>query len=133
MQAEIFGELIDRAAKECGSRSELAKRLGVSPQRITDWSSGIRQMPPEQAAIVADIAGLIAEDWLVRATLHNAREKPYWGNLEKALGKLSAWTGGGAAGSSVIVGLFSLLGSLGDFPQCVRCKPFIPFYRFRLV
>jgi transcriptional regulator with XRE-family HTH domain len=128
MQAIFLGELIERAAKECGSKQELAKRLGVTPQKLSNWRTGAVQMPPEQAAIIADIAGLIPEDWLVRVTLWNAKEKPYRGNLEKALGKLSRLTEGGAAGFFAIASQHLSRGDF-DFLQCVRCKPFIPFYR----
>lgn len=93
MQDQILGELINRAAKECGNRAALAKALGVLPHRLSEWEHGKRQIPPEQVAIMADIAGLVAEEWLVRATLLNSKEKPYYERLHQALGKWLPRTG----------------------------------------
>lgn len=93
MQDAILGELIERAAKECGSKTALAKQMGVSAQRLNDWRTGLRSCPPEQVAIMADIAGLIAEEWLVRATLLNSKGKPYYERLHQALGKWLPRTG----------------------------------------
>lgn len=93
MQQEVLGELFDRAAKECGNRAELARQLGVTPQRLSAWEHGDRQVPPEQIAMIADIAGLVAEEWLVRAILLKNKEKPYYGRLQQALGKWLPRTG----------------------------------------
>lgn len=121
MQDAILGELIERAAKECGSKTALAQKLGVTPQRLNDWRTGFRQCPAEQVAIIADIAGLPAEEWLVRATLLNSKGKPYAERLHQALGKWLPRTG-------AAVGLFFLAGVFGrfselvfSFPQCILC------------
>lgn len=50
--------MIDRAADVCGSRSEVARRLGVAPQRLWDWESGRRSMPDEAIIEIALIAGV---------------------------------------------------------------------------
>jgi len=93
MQGSILGELIERAAKAAGNKTALAQMLDVAPQRLNDWRTGYRTCPPEQVAIIADIAGLPAEEWLVRATLLNSKEKPYHKRLEQALGKWLPRTG----------------------------------------
>lgn len=66
---ETLRELIDRAAKEVGTKTELARQLGVNPQRVNDWRAGYRPCPPEVVAVIADIAGMPGEEWLARATL----------------------------------------------------------------
>jgi plasmid maintenance system antidote protein VapI len=109
MQQAFCGELIDKAAQRCGSRSKLAKELGVSPQRVNDWATGFRQMPPEQAAIVADIAGLVPEEWLARVTALNSKGKPYGVRLEKALSKCLRLTG-----AAVVSCLIALVLCAGD-------------------
>lgn len=109
MQPEILDELIERAAKECGTKTALAEKMGISAQRLNDWRTGYRPCPPEQVAILADIAGLVAEEWLVRATLYHAREKPYYQRLEQAVGKWLPRTG--AAALTCL-----LIASLGGFP-----------------
>lgn len=118
-------ELIDRAAKEVGTKTELARQLGVNPQRVNDWRAGYRPCPPEAVAIMADIAGMPAEEWLIRATLWYAKEKPYYGRLWEAVGKALPRTGAAIAGCFVTVGL-GLLGELAAMlakvPQFVLCK-----------
>lgn len=108
MQHDWIRELVDRAAKECGTKAELAKQMGVSPTRINEWRGGHRPCPPEQVAILADIAGLVAEEWLVRATLLNSKEKPYYERLHQALGKWLPRTG-------AALGLCFLAGVSGRF------------------
>ena len=110
MQEAILGELFDRAARECGSRAELARQLGVTPQRLSEWEHGRRQVPPEQIAIIADIAGLVAEEWLVRATLLNSKGKPYHPRLVQALGKWLPRTGAALLSCLLIVGLWGFPG-----------------------
>ena len=117
MQPGILGELIERAAKESGSKTALAEKMGVSPQRLNDWRTGYRPCPPEQVAILADIAGLVAEEWLARATLWHAKEKPYYKRLEEALGKWLPRTGAAIAG-------FFLIASLSAFPRSAEAAEF---------
>lgn len=122
MSSEICKKLIERAAAECGSKKTLAERMGVLPHRISEWQSGARELPAEQAAILADIAGLPAEEWLVRQTLANSEGKPYHQRLRDALGKCAPWTGGATGTYSLGVGLGALaVGSqwAGYFPQCI--------------
>jgi len=49
---ELVKLLIDKAAANLGSKANLARRLGVTPQRINDWRSGKdRCMAPDVAAM----------------------------------------------------------------------------------
>jgi transcriptional regulator with XRE-family HTH domain len=50
--------MIDRAVVFCSTRTEVASRLGVAPQRLNDWESGRRSMPDEAIAALATIAGM---------------------------------------------------------------------------
>lgn len=122
---EILRELIERAAKEVGTKTELARQLGVNPQRINDWRAGYRPCPPEVVAVMADIAGMPGEEWLARATLWYAKEKPYFERLRQAVGKRLPRTGAATATSSLIGALAAGIGSLAHWaatvPQCVLC------------
>lgn len=109
MQDELIRELVDRAAKECGTKAELARQLGVSATRLNEWRGGHRACPPEQVAIIADIAGMPAEQWLVRATLLNSKGKPYEERLHRALGKWLPRTG-------AAIGLYLLTAALTVIP-----------------
>lgn len=120
MQEEKLRELIERAAKECGSKSELGRRLGVSPQRINDWQTGVVGCPPEDVALIAYEAGMPADEWLIRATLWKHKEKPKGGRLERVLGKLLAPTGGAIVGFFA-VGVLALEQVLANVRQCILC------------
>lgn len=54
---ESVKQVIDKAAKVCGSKKALAERLGVSPQRMWDYESGFRAIPDEKLIEIAHIAG----------------------------------------------------------------------------
>lgn len=49
--------MIDKAAKICGSKSEVARRLGVSPQTLYNWETARRSMPDEQIDALATLIG----------------------------------------------------------------------------
>jgi hypothetical protein len=51
------GRMIDRAAQMCGSKSEVARRLQVSPQTLYNWETGRRSMPDEQIDALAHMIG----------------------------------------------------------------------------
>lgn len=40
---------VARAAKVIGSRSQLARLLGVKPPTVTQWAKGLRPVPPARA------------------------------------------------------------------------------------
>ncbi|TSE21704.1 hypothetical protein Talka_00384 [Tepidimonas alkaliphilus] len=121
---ETIRELIDRAAREVGTKAELARMLGVPATRLNEWRGGHRPCPAEMVAIIADIAGMPAEEWLIRATLWYAKEKPYYARLWKAVGKALPRTGAATAGffATVGLGLFGELARmLGKVPQFILC------------
>lgn len=94
MQRPELQQLIERATEEAGSQKALAMHLGVSPNRVTDWKTGVRECPPEKVALIADAAKLPADQWLARAVLWRNAGKPDEGRLRQALGKWSRATGG---------------------------------------
>lgn len=97
MQSHEIPELIKRAAERAGSKSELGRQLGATPQRIYEWETGRRSCPPEDVALMADLAGLPAEVWLARATMWKHEGTPKGERLQKALGKYSRVIGAALA------------------------------------
>jgi len=73
--------MIDRGAKICGSKSELARRLDVSPQTLYNWETGRRSMPDEQIDALATLTGYdpikalgkYHHEWMRKKTAGNAR------------------------------------------------------------
>jgi DNA-binding XRE family transcriptional regulator len=74
------GRMIDRGAELCGSKSEVARRLGVSPQTLYNWETGRRPMPDEQIDALATLIGFdpikalgeYHHEWMRKKTAGNA-------------------------------------------------------------
>ena len=110
-----LNELIDKAAAIAGSDGKLAKVIRQTRTTMSDWRHGRRTCTPEDVSILAAVAGLNAEEWLIRAMLekHAGTEKGEL--LVKALGKGSRVTGGAIAFSGTVASQTS--GS--DVPRCI--------------
>lgn len=93
MEQEQMTALIDKAAAEVGSKAELARTLGISPQRLNHFRNGSLACPPELVALIAHEAKLPADQWLARAVLWRAAGKKTEDALKKALGKFTRATG----------------------------------------
>lgn len=62
-------QLIDQAAAKVGSHTELAKRLKVTPQRLSEWKHNRRPCPLETQGLIAEAAGEDPGAWQCRQTL----------------------------------------------------------------
>lgn len=93
MQTTELADLIDRAAEAVGSKAQLARQLGTTPQRLNDWRSGYVTCPVEYVALIADAANLPADQWVARAVLWRSAGKKTEAALQKALGKCLRATG----------------------------------------
>lgn len=80
-------ELIDKAAENAGSYANLARSLGVPPQLVSNWRSGLKTCTPSDWALLAAAAGLDPEEALIRATLEKHAGTAKGERLLKALGK----------------------------------------------
>lgn len=88
-------ELIDKAAKVCGSDQALADRLGIARPNISLMRKGTRAISPATAAELADIAGEDAQQAVIDAVVESVRGTRREGLLREILGKEQA--AGGAA------------------------------------
>lgn len=98
-----LNELLTRAAKALGGNdTKLAKTLGVSPKRISNWRHGHKTCQPEDQALLASIAGMDAIEVLARATVKQHEGTAKGDLLMRALGKSLLATGAvlGSAGAS---------------------------------
>jgi plasmid maintenance system antidote protein VapI len=53
--------VVDKGAEVCGGQANLARQLGVTPQRLDDWKRGRVPITPESAAKMGLLAGLDGE------------------------------------------------------------------------
>lgn len=114
--------LIDNAVKVVGSKSKLARELGVSPQRINDWFAGICTCSPEDRARVAAFAHEDAVQELVRATLEKHEGTLRGDQLRQVLGKwLQATGGAGRIVGPSIVSLICFM-TVINIPRCIKRK-----------
>lgn len=61
--------LIDKVSEIVGNQTKVAERLGVPPNRVTDWKTGVRPCPLEVQLALCDLASLDEH-----ATLEHLRE-----------------------------------------------------------
>jgi len=92
-------DLIERAARTCGSKSAVARAIGVTPQRVWEWETGSRGCPPDRIDQLAELAELPME----------SRVRAVWEAVRKAAGKTLAALALGA----VAITLVSSLGGPG--------------------
>lgn len=85
--------LLDRAKEKTGSDYKTAKLLGITPQQVSDMRHGRLNAQPEDHALIAAVAGLDAEEALVRAVLEKHANKPKGERLLSALGNVLRRTG----------------------------------------
>jgi hypothetical protein len=115
-------KLIDEASAIAGTRYKVAQALHVAPSLIYSWESGRKPCPPADIALMAHIAGMDPQKWLIRATLERYEGTPKGEQLAQALGKPLQATGGGNAGH----GQRNVRGHSGRperrFPQCIFWK-----------
>ena len=90
---KYLDELINRASAAAGNDNQLAKRIGVNRQTVSNWRHGERPCPPADQALMAHLAGLDAEAWGNRALIsqHEGTEKGEL--LKQALKKALLATG----------------------------------------
>mgnify|MGYP001176861402 FL=1 len=90
--------LIDKAAEICGSYSALAERIGTSKQALSDMKHGKREISPETAAMLADIAHEDAREAVIQAVIERNRTGPKAETIRAILGKgLAAGVAAGGA------------------------------------
>lgn len=82
--------LIDNAAKMCGSEAELARRIGTSPAALSHLKHGKREMSPETAALLADIAHMDAREAVIQAVIERNKTGPKAEQIREILGKALA-------------------------------------------
>ena len=110
-----IGVLLDRAKSVTGSDYATAAAIGMPRQTVSNWRNGSKDCSPENVALLANVAGLKAEEWLVRAVIEKHEGTAKGDMLFKALGKALAATGAAIASSGASAHqIFSL-----DFIRCI--------------
>lgn len=117
MNKELGITLIDKAKEKTGSDYRTAKLLGISCQRISDMRHGRTAVQPEDLALLASLAGMDAEAWLVRGVLAKHEGTPKGERLLAALGKASV-----AIGAAIGTGTAN---AVGDLLRCIKSTVFM--------
>lgn len=84
---EFIGQLIDRASEAAGGPSKLARLLEVSAGNVSDWKAGRRSCPVADVVLMAELAGLPADEWAARAVVAQYEGTSKGDKLFRALGK----------------------------------------------
>lgn len=78
-------ELITKASAKLGSEYKVAKAVGATPQRLSDWKTGRATCMAEDRALLADIAGEDPLEEIVTALMERAAGKPKEARLRDVL------------------------------------------------
>lgn len=89
----VINALLDAAKDKHGSDYKVAKLLGRQTQEISDMRYGRLTAQPEDHALIASLAGLDAEEALVRAVIAKHAGKPKGERLLSVLGNVLRRTG----------------------------------------
>lgn len=108
----VLERAIDRALQVCGTQTQLGFKLGVSPQRITDWKTGIRPCPAHQLAAIARLAAMEPAQLIGDYAIERAKKK---GTLARAAGVLLASIAGAVGTAGYIEP--ARAESLGTYPD----------------
>ena len=110
MQTGIL-ELIEKASKAAGSDNKLAQLIDAHQQHISKWRKGEKPCPPADVALMAEIAGLDAAEWTLRAIAakHEGTAKG-----EKLMRALKV---GSNAAEPARTALETMVGQLDDMPE----------------
>lgn len=111
-----LAELIDRASKVAGSDKKLSELIDSPQPHMSQWRKGARPCPPADVALMADIAGLNADEWALRAVAAKYEGTEKGEKLKRAL-KVSAATIGAVLSSGVHAGTIG-----GDVLRCIFCE-----------
>lgn len=123
MQAkpDYLDQLLDRASAAAGSDYKLAKLIEASPQTVSNWRHGRKTCPVADVALMAEIAGLVPEEWIARAVVKQYEGTAKGDKLFRALGKLLAATGVAIASSGAnALPIFSH-DAIRDVAYFIRC------------
>ena len=94
--SKTINALLDAAKRVHGSDYKVAKLLNRSTAEISDWRAGRRNPQPEDHALVAGLAGLDAEEALIRAMLEKHANTWKGEQLLSLLGNVLHRTGAAA-------------------------------------
>lgn len=108
---EKIAELINQASAVAGSDAKLAKLIEAPQPHISQWKSGNRPCPPADVALIAEIAGLDAAEWTLRAIAAKHEGTAKGDKLMRAL-KVGA-----SAADPARAALESMATQLDDMPE----------------
>ena len=97
-------QLIDAAVRKAGSEYNLAKEMCINRSSISQWKSGHSKCSPEDAALMAEIAGLNPEEWMARVAILKHEGTPKGEKLKAVLKKAFQVTGDMSVSYSVNAG-----------------------------
>lgn len=94
---DYLSQLIENTAEKAGSEYKLAKLIGVPQQNLSAWKHGRKSCPVADQVLMAEVAGLKAEEWAARAIVAQYEGTEKGDKLFRALGKTLAPIGAALA------------------------------------
>ena len=121
---EYLDQLIELASKKAGSDYKLAQLLEVPRQNLSAWKHGKKTCPAADQVLMAELAGLKAEEWAARALVSQYEGTAKGDKLFRALGKVLVATGAAATSFGASAHrIFSHDGIAAGFDliRCILC------------
>jgi hypothetical protein len=131
---EFLGQLIEQASSAAGSDYRLAQLLEVPRQNLSAWKNGRKSCPVGDVVLMAEIAGLPAEEWAARAVVAQYEGTSKGDKLFRALGKALPAIGAAIVSSGANAHqIFSPKGGAAQeiWAQFIRCIEVLSLRRFR--
>lgn len=76
-----------------GGQNKMARAIGYGPGEVSEWANGRRPCPLEAQVLMADAAGLNAQEVMAYAIIERHANTPRGEKLLSALGKVSRAAG----------------------------------------
>ena len=121
---EYLDRLINLASAAAGSDYRLAQQLSTSRQAVSQWRAGVRTCPAGDVALMAQVAGLNADEWAARAVIEQYATNPEkQAKVRAALKKASAAIGAAmlSSGAKAATAIAVLHEPVSYFIRCILC------------
>lgn len=112
--------LIAEASARIGSQNRLAKAIGYPVGNVNDWAHGRRPCPIQAQALMAELAGLNAEEVALYALIEGERNPQRRESLLRVLGKGSAHMSA-AASCAIFVSVLWVSDAAAHLTRCILC------------
>ena len=120
MNRQDVENLLDAAKNNTGSDYKTAQKIHVTRMNVSNWRHGKASMPAADVALVAQLAGLDAVEWVSRAVAAQHEGTAKGAALQSALKKALPAIGAAIVSSTAAAATMGHE-AIGYFIRCILC------------